>query len=222
MDWSRTIDAYCERTDAAFWSEPLNAMSNAAFLLAAAIVFLKARKTSATGWPEFALIALVFVIGIGSFLFHTFATRWAGLADVLPITVFIFAYFAYALRRFVGFGRIATAIGTLLFFAVSPLAEPVFSPLVGGSASYLPGLFAMLGIGGCLFAKDHPAARLVFSAGLVFSVSLGFRIADEPLCDIWPIGTHLFWHIFNAVTLGLLLQAAVRFGARPNGGEPNA
>ena len=34
MDWSQPIDLYCERTDAAFWSEPANAISNAAFLIA--------------------------------------------------------------------------------------------------------------------------------------------------------------------------------------------
>ncbi|MER0239737.1 ceramidase domain-containing protein [Fulvimarina sp. MAC8] len=210
MDWFQTIDAYCERTDAAFWAEPINAVSNAAFILAALIVFLRSDRI---GGVEKALIALVFIIGIGSFLFHTFATRWAGLADVLPITVFIFAYFAYALRRFVGFGRIATAIGTVLFIAVSPLAEPIFAPVAGGSAAYLPGLFAMLGIGGFLLAKHHPAGAVVFAAGLVFTASLGFRIADGPLCDVWPLGTHFVWHILNAVTLGLLLTAATRFGA---------
>ncbi|MEN3793145.1 ceramidase domain-containing protein [Fulvimarina sp. MAC3] len=219
MDWSQTINAYCERTDATFWSEPINAVTNAAFILAAIFVFAQRTENRKPGLLELALIGLVFIIGIGSFLFHTFATRWAGLADVLPITVFIFAYFAYALRRFVGFGRIATAIGTLLFFAVSPLAEPVFSPIVGGSASYLPGLFAMLGIGGYLLAKRHPAGPLVLGAGLVFCVSLGFRIADGPLCDIWPMGTHFLWHILNATTLGLLLMAATRSGAKPDGRE---
>ncbi|EAU41393.1 hypothetical protein FP2506_01460 [Fulvimarina pelagi HTCC2506] len=216
MDWFETIDAYCERTNTAFWSEPLNAITNAAFLLAALIVFVRSRGGARPGLVEMALIALVSVIGVGSFLFHTFATRWAGLADVLPITVFIFAYFAYALRRFVRLGWIATAICTLLFFVVSPLAEPVFSPIVGGSAAYLPGLFAMLGIGGFLLAGRHPAGRLVFAAGIVFTASLAFRIADDPLCDIMPLGTHFLWHVFNAVTLGLLLTAATRFGALPD------
>ena len=33
-DWFETIDAYCERTDATLWSEPLNALSNLAFIAA--------------------------------------------------------------------------------------------------------------------------------------------------------------------------------------------
>ena len=35
MDWFRAVNSYCERTDAGYWSEPVNALSNAGFLLAA-------------------------------------------------------------------------------------------------------------------------------------------------------------------------------------------
>ena len=45
------------------------------------------------------LILVVALVGIGSFLFHTLATRWAGLADVVPIAVFIHLYFFFAMRR---------------------------------------------------------------------------------------------------------------------------
>ena len=34
------VDRYCERVDASFWSEPLNAVSNAAFLVAAGLALL--------------------------------------------------------------------------------------------------------------------------------------------------------------------------------------
>ena len=207
MDWFQTIDAYCERTDPGFWSEPLNAVTNAAFLL----VLLPALRPVDGRRPdlvEIALLAGVFAIGIGSFLFHTYATRWASLADVIPITIFIFAYFAFALRRFVGLSRLWTGLGTLAFFSASLLAEPIFAPLAGSSAAYLPGLFAMLGIGLYLILRGKPVGRTVLLAGLVFTVSLGCRMADQPLCAIWPIGTHFLWHVLNAVTLGLLLFAA--------------
>ena len=35
MEWFEAVDGYCERVDAAFWSEPINAVTNAAFLIAA-------------------------------------------------------------------------------------------------------------------------------------------------------------------------------------------
>ena len=35
----QTIDAYCERTDPGYWAEPVNALTNLAFLLAALIAW---------------------------------------------------------------------------------------------------------------------------------------------------------------------------------------
>ncbi|CAN0216748.1 unnamed protein product, partial [Chrysoparadoxa australica] len=37
MDWTRAVDGYCERMGPEFWSEPMNAVRNAAFGLAAVI-----------------------------------------------------------------------------------------------------------------------------------------------------------------------------------------
>ena len=42
--WFEPIRAYCERTDASFWSEPLNAISNGAFLIAAVLAALRERS----------------------------------------------------------------------------------------------------------------------------------------------------------------------------------
>jgi hypothetical protein len=79
------IFAYCERgLDPAFWAEPLNALSNAAFLIAAWWAWRTWRQSLQAGQAELGLVALLAVIGAGSFLFHTFATRWAALADVIP------------------------------------------------------------------------------------------------------------------------------------------
>ena len=89
MDWSQPIDLYCERTDAAFWSEPVNAVSNVAFLIAAALPLARWRRGDRGDWPALALIAVVTAVAIGSFVFHTVATRGAVLADVIPIAVFI-------------------------------------------------------------------------------------------------------------------------------------
>ncbi|MEX6506336.1 ceramidase domain-containing protein [Jiella sp. M17.18] len=208
MNWSQPVDDYCERTSAAFWAEPLDAVSNIAFLLAAAHGLWRwnhgRREDPALLW----LALLVGVLGIGSFLFHTVATRWASLADVLPIAVFIYAYFALALSRFIGLGFAGTLLGTLTFLAASFLAAPPLQRVVGSSAGYVPALLAMLGIGGLMSLRSAGSGITVFAAGLVFAVSLGFRMIDLPLCEAWPDGTHFVWHILNALTLSLLLHAA--------------
>lgn len=210
MDLATPIDAYCERIGTQFWAEPFNAVSNLAFLVAAGTGYWLWRGLSAQDWPSLFLVALVAVIGLGSFLFHTFANGWSNLADVIPIAIFIYAYFGLALHRFVGTSRGAALFGTIGFLALSSAAEPLLAPYLGSSAGYVAGLLALFAIGAYLVARDKPQGRLVCAAGAVFTLSLAFRMADLPLCADWPRGTHFLWHILNAATLALLLVAALR------------
>ena len=103
MDWTAAVDAYCERTNESFWAEPLNAWSNLAFFAASVIGLSLWSLRGGRDRIGLILCLLVAVIGAGSFLFHTFATRWASLADIIPIALFVYIYFALALSRFFGF-----------------------------------------------------------------------------------------------------------------------
>jgi len=209
MDWTAPIDLYCERLGPGFWAEPINAVSNLAFLLAAGFGFMALRRSGRSDPPVLALIALVAVIGVGSFLFHVFANGWSVTADVAPITLFIYGYLALALRHFFAF-RWPPTVGLLaLFFALSLAVGPALSPLLGGSAAYVPRLAAMAITGATLARVDHPAARLLLSASGVFLVSPTLRTLDGPLCPAWSTGTHFLWHLLNAATLALLLLAAL-------------
>ena len=71
--WLTTIDIYCERTSAALWAEPVNALTNAAFLIAALIAWRAAHQAGRLDGPMILRIALTASIGVGSFLFHTLA-----------------------------------------------------------------------------------------------------------------------------------------------------
>ncbi len=233
MSWSTQVFRYCERAqDPSFWAEPLNAVTNAAFLIAAvaaAIAYMREpRAASAPG--VLALIALVFIIGIGSFLFHTLATRWAAMADVAPIGIFMLAYMGYALRAYVKLGWITTAIGVGLFILTLQVAgdiqcrpglisvtEAARGPCMNGTVGYAPAFLAMLGIGAVLLVRHHLAARYLLAASAVFLLSMLARTVDIEICPMTgiagaPIGTHFLWHILNATTLYLLLMAAVRHG----------
>ena len=117
MDWTRPIDAYCERLGPGLLAEPLNAATNAAFLLAASLAFAEWRRNPADR-PALALIAMMAVIGVGSGLFHTFANAWSNLADVIPIAIFVHAYLFVALRRLLGLSRRA-ALGWLAVFVAA-------------------------------------------------------------------------------------------------------
>jgi hypothetical protein len=210
MDWHAPLNLYCERLDQSFWAEPVNALSNAAFLLAAGLVLLHVRKQAPQDLAAIALAGLIAVIGIGSFLFHTFANYWSMMADVLPIAIFIYGYFLLAMRRFLHLGWMPAALLTLGFIAASLFVAPLMEPLIGRSAGYLPGLIAIFLVGGLVRSRQPEAVPLLFGAGLVFTVSLTFRTIDQDVCHVIPVGTHFLWHILNAVTLAILVFAAMR------------
>jgi Ceramidase len=208
MDWSTPLDLYCERTDASFWSEPVNAVSNAAFLIAAAAAFHLWRRGDRADWPALALIAVVAAVGVGSFVFHTVATRAAILADVIPIAVFIYGYLLLALIRFLHFRCVAAAAIVVAFAAGAQALSALAPPrLLNGSVGYLPALIALIAV--ALAAREERTRRGLGLAALVFAISLGFRTADMALCPELPLGTHFVWHILNAVVLFMLLRTAM-------------
>ena len=212
MDWSAPVDLYCERLGSGFWAEPLNALSNAAFLVAAAAPFL-VRSVRRPDPAIAGLAALVAIIGVGSFLFHTLANRWSLLADVLPITLFIYAYLGFALRRFLDYGWLATGAALVAFLPLSAVVEALARPALGGSAGYLAALLAMLAVALLARRAAHPAFPYLLGAAGIFAASLMLRTLDAPLCAAVPTGTHFLWHILNAATLSALLTGASRHGA---------
>ncbi|MFZ4531851.1 MAG: hypothetical protein ACOYOJ_08545 [Alsobacter sp.] len=226
--WWTPIDAYCERTGPEFWSEPLNALSNFAFLVAAAAAWRLLQRAPRPDPAAAGLVGLVAVIGVGSFLFHTVATRWAAVADVAPIALFILLFLVAALRRVLGLGA-ATAALVAVAFQMGAMVLPALWRVVlagapdplNGSAGYLPALLALAMVGALGARRRHPGGMALLAAAATFAVSLGLRSVDLAWCGMIPAGTHSVWHLLNAVVLYLCVRAAITWRApmpsRPSG-----
>jgi hypothetical protein len=217
MDWFRPVDIYCERTDPGFWAEPVNALTNLAFFLAAFVGWFAAKRAGRLdGWTKL-LIALVAMVGLGSGLFHTFAQRWSGAADVLAILLFIVAYLGLSLWRYFGARPAEAAAGAVafLFFAsgVRSAAAATLPDALQPATGYLPALLALGLCGGLLMLRRHPVGAWLLTAAALFMASLTFRALDMRLCDAFPMGTHFMWHLLNGTLLGVLLVAYVRHGS---------
>jgi hypothetical protein len=214
--WSTPVDLYCERTDPSFWAEPVNALSNAAFLIAAAFAYRDWRARGSTDVAALLLIGVTVLVGLGSFAFHTLATRGAALLDIVPIALFIHGYLYVAMRRFIGLGVVLSLVIVVVFFALTQgLSTMLPRGLLNSSVSYLPALAAMFVVGGIV--RTTPAGRTLLCAAAVFAVSLTFRTIDLTVCASLPLGTHPLWHGLNAVVLYLLIRAAIE---TPRHGPP--
>ncbi|MCF1708412.1 ceramidase domain-containing protein [Tabrizicola sp. J26] len=219
MDWTAAVDIYCERIGPGFWAEPVNALTNLAFPLAAAWAAATALQRSIRDPIVWALIILAGLIGIGSFLFHSYATRWSELVDTVPIWGFVGLFIVAALRFLSGISApgimlagagVMAGAGLVAFLATGE--GPSGTDWANGSYQYAPALLALLVFAAIAYRRRHPSAPWITLAVLVFAASLGFRTLDRDICASFPQGTHFLWHLLNALVVGLLLQMLIRTG----------
>lgn len=218
MDWTQYVDGYCERLSPAYWAEPINAITNAAFLIAAFVMWQRARGQGAP--LAMALVVILAMIGIGSYLFHTHAQVWAAILDVTPILLYILVYI-YAVNRDVWRLSNRYALGlTAMFFPYVALTIPLFQlvPGLGGSAAYAPVPLLILIYAVLLRRKAPDTARGLTIGATVLITSITFRSLDTPICGYLPTGTHFMWHILNAVMLGWMIEVYLRAIRNPSAG----
>ncbi|GEO83300.1 MULTISPECIES: ceramidase domain-containing protein [Alphaproteobacteria] len=218
IDWNTPITGtYCERAAPGFWGEPLNATSSLLVVVVSIIGMVHIVRTRNVTPGIMAFMALAVAIGTGSFLWHTFATRWAELTDVLPIWSFVALYGAAVIKdslRPTISVPVSIATGFLVFgagIALSMRETHMLGDTVSGSTQYLPALFVVFATGRLVWKERHPSLRLMGIAVGLFALSFLFRSLDLPLCDLMPTGTHFLWHVTNCLAFGVLLVALMRF-----------
>jgi len=204
MAWLDPVDGYCERLGPEYWAEPVNAVTNAAFLIAAAVMWPRVRGM-ATGQV---LVLILAAIGVGSYLFHTHANRLTGLMDVLPILLFILAYVFAASRDFLGLSPVKAGLVTAGFVPYAAATVPLFAmiPGLGSSAGYAPVPVLILAYAWLLRRRASDTARGLAIGAAILVLSLTFRTLDGPLCGVVPLGTHFLWHVLNGVMLGWMIE----------------
>ncbi len=210
------IDLYCERLSAELLAEPLNLVSNLAFVIAGLWGVAAARRQEAGRGAE-AMGWWVVAIGIGSAIFHSWATRLTIWADVVPIATFTIAYTLFNLRRFMGMAWPPAVAIFVAFYAVvgfgTYMVPDWLRQATNGSTGYLPPFLALIVFGMLVLRQGNPAGWYNLAAAAVFCVSVTFRMLDPVVCGSLPIGTHFLWHVFNGLMLAVILAAVARHGA---------
>ena len=204
MNWFETIDGYCERIDASFWSEPLNAVTNVVFLMAAIWVLRREELNNKAR----ALAFLLGMIGIASFLFHSVATAWAGALDVLFILLFTLLYIFVATEDFLCLPRRSALVVTLGYFPFSFVVDWLTLPLsfLGSTRIYIPILILIILYSLILYKKFPYLSRGLAMGALLLTISMFARSVDLPLCETISTGTHFLWHVINAIMLAWMIE----------------
>jgi hypothetical protein len=181
------IDLYCERLGPGVWAEPINALTNLGFLVAAFAAWRLADQYRSLSVMIGLLIGLMLAIGIGSGLLFQIAYLWIYGSRIIMM-------------------RTVHLAGLVILFLIAAYIGRQFPHLLNGSFIYLPAFILLLGLG--LYHHHHAQTEptLLLWATAIFSVSLFMRSIDLEVCKYFPVGTHFFWHLFN----GLLVYLAFR------------
>lgn len=204
MTWLDPVDGYCERLQPGYWAEPLNALTNLAFFIAAALMWRRVKGLLLAQ----VLVGVLAVIGIGSFLFHTHANRLTGLLDVAPILGFILLYVFAASRDFLGLAPWQAGLTVLAFMPYAAITVPLWGrvPGLGSSSAYAPVPVLILAYALLLRRSAPETARGLALGAAVLVLSLTFRTLDGPMCAANPLGLHYIWHVLNALMLAMMIE----------------
>jgi hypothetical protein len=205
------VRAYCERGGPGWFAEPLNAITNLAFLVAAAGALWRLRRPPLPlrrAWDVLVAAVLLVAVAAGSTIWHTLARPWAELADAIPIFVLMTFLLEATMRRVLRLPPVWRMSALLVFLAANALVAARVPPqLLHGSLFYAPGWLAL---GALALAAPVRAREALVTAWVLFSFSLVMRTIDLPLCQGMPVGTHFLWHVINALVLYRLTELLVR------------
>jgi hypothetical protein len=207
-------DLYCERLGPGLLAEPVNALTNAAFFVAAWFAWRAARSAGRVPLQTGVLIALLVAIGTGSALFHTFATGWARALDEVPILLFQLL-FIWAYAREVMRAPRGVAVACLLLYFGAALYARGFGHLFNGSLVYGPAVLVTLALGAYHWQSGKPARWILLGAAALLLVAVALRTLDDPLCGALPLGTHFMWHLLVAGVAYLCVRALVTQSREP-------
>ncbi len=202
------VDLYCERVGAGFWAEPINALTNISFILAGLGAWHLSRRSSTLSPGIWLLLTTAVAIGIGSFVFHTVATSWARVLDVLPILIFQLLFLWLYVRRVIALTRPTSGLLLAGFLAAAYLGRQ-FPEVLNGSLIYAPALLAIVALG-LYHSRTAAIGRLdLLAAAAMLAASLFFRTIDNTMCSTFPIGTHFLWHLLNGAVVYLAMRPLV-------------
>jgi hemolysin III len=198
---------YHETNTNNFIAEPWNAASAILFVFIAMYWVRRLRKdTKERTWLMVYITTLLLAGGIGGALYHGLrSSEWYLLLDFVPIVILCFSTTVFFMTNLFERRRSVVALVTILIL-INVLLQEIFQKAWTDNLNYTYlGLIVI--IPAILYAVKTQFYRVHFFVYslLAFITALFFRVNDENLSFIFPMGTHFLWHIFGGVCCGFLI-----------------
>lgn len=189
---------YCERVSDSLFSEPVNLITNLAFLISAFFVYriIKANNLKNSIYNLFPWIILT--IGLGSSLWHLYRTSITLIFDALPVYIFLGLALFVLLKKL--FGSSKLVLGVIgLFILLQILLTVNFPNLLNNSIRHIANAVLLLMLITWTYKKFGNVTLQLFFVFLIYVVGIFFRAIDMSVCPVFGIGTHFLWHFFVAL-----------------------
>ena len=201
---------YCESATNFWLHEPLNAITNLAFIIGAYYLFKLIKKEKLSMPLGLILLSLMIILGLGSLAWHSYRSLPTLLLDEIPIYIFIiFAgyYLTQTLTR-------SHKITLMILASISAAYYLIFAYIPGinisnGVLKYIFALLIFLVLSTFIVKKFGSGYNFILSFS-IFAVAIIFRIIDLFVCSNFPIGTHFVWHILVAMVMYLVSITILR------------
>lgn len=190
---------YRERAGSGLFAEPLNVLTNLAYLVTALLAWRMLQKSPVEHRQHFlVMIGAIAAVGIGSAIFHIFHTESTILFDAVPIWIFIATALALLLKQLSGTWRTATLF--LLAFAATLICATIFIPkdLLNGTIRHAITITTLVGLIVWSYRKLGRVSAGLIPVFVLYGGAIAARVADPAVCASFQHGTHFIWHILNA------------------------
>jgi hypothetical protein len=200
---------YCERLGPGPFAEPLNALSNLAFVIVAVLAAGRMREFANLSLATRLLPWSLGVVAVGSALYHTYRGPGTYILDVVPLTAFIAGSVILVLRKVLG--GTSKAIGVGAAFVLLQLLLLIFIPrhFLNGSAPYLVAILFIPLIMAWIASRYGSLAWNIIPVAVLFALAFVFRTVDGIVCPWLPVGTHFLWHITAAAAAYYVIRLVV-------------
>lgn len=196
----------CELQSNHLVSQPVNLLTNAAFLIASYLIYRLIRKNRIKEKGIITLFIGSVLIGLGSIAHHAVPNNFTLLLDGLPIYLFLFLALYHLIHALIpnkGYSVLLSVIYVFVNF-LAPIAIRI--PFDPNAVTPILNLAFLLLITVFLSRKyKKPTNFLIWAMGS-YTLATVFFLLDEKICSQFPIGTHFLWHIFNAMTIYFLVR----------------